>query len=116
MSDLTQVDLLVLEEVLLLSEALWALVALVRPLPGVGPLMPDEIGGVAEGLPTVRAPKDPSAPARVHTLVDEEGFLLGEALLALVALVRPPPQVAPLTWLAAAVGVDAFHAPGIIES
>lgn len=102
-----------LEEVLLLGEALWALIALVWPLPSVDPLMADQIGGVAEGLPTVRAPKDPSAPARVHTLVDDEGFLLGEALLTLVTLVRPPPRVAPLTRLAAAVGVDAFHAPGI---
>lgn len=110
---LAQVDLLVLEEVLLLGEALWALVALVWPLPCVDPLMSDQIGGVAEGLPTVRAPKDPPAPARVHTPVDDEGFLLGEALLTLVALVRPPPRVAPLTWLTAAVGVDAFHAPGI---
>lgn len=50
---LPQVDLLVLKEVLLLGEALQALVALVWPLPSVDPLMPDQIGRMAESLPTV---------------------------------------------------------------
>lgn len=50
---LSQVDLLVLKEVLLLGEALQALVALVWSLPSVDPLMPDQIGGMAESLPTV---------------------------------------------------------------
>lgn len=105
---LSQVDLLVLKEVLLLGEALQALVALVWSLPSVDPLMPDQIGGMAESLPTVRAPKDPWAPARVHALVDDEGFLLGEALLTLAALVRLP------LWVPrfAAVAADALHAPG----
>lgn len=44
----------------------------------------------------------------MHALVDDEGFLLGEALLTLAALVRLPLWV---TWFVA-VGVDALHAPG----
>jgi len=55
------VDLLVPEEVLLLGEALWALIALLWLLPTMDPLMPDQIAGIAEGLPTVQARKDPSA-------------------------------------------------------
>lgn len=110
---LALVDLLVLEQVLLLGEALRALAALVRPLPGVDPLVPDQVGGVAEGLPAVRAAQDPSAAARVRTPVDDEGFLLVEPLLALLTLVRPPPGVAPLARFVAAVGVDASHAPRI---
>lgn len=94
---LTQVDFLVLEEVLLLGEALRALAALVRPLPGVDPLVPGEVGGVAEGLAAVRAPEDAWAASRVHAPVDDEGFLLGEELLALVAPVSPSQSVALLT-------------------
>lgn len=48
------------------------------------------------------------------TPVDDEDFLLGETLLTLVALVRPPPRVAALSWFAAAVVVDAFCVSGIV--
>lgn len=101
-----------LDEVLLLDEALWALIACVWPLTRVDPPMPVQTGGAAEDLPTVRAPRDLSAPARVHTLVDAESFLLGEPLLTLITLVGPPSRVGARTWLAVSVGVDAFQAPG----
>lgn len=104
-----------LEEVLLLGEAFWALTACVWPLTCVDPLMLDHTEGAGEPLPTVQAPKDLSSPARVHTLAAAKGFLLGEPRLALTALVGPPFRVGTRIWLADSIGIIAFQAPRTAE-
>lgn len=109
---LPQVDLLVLQEVLLLCEALVALATPVGPLSSVDPLVPDQIRGVAEALATVQASQGAAASPRVQPLVGDEALLLGEALGAPVALVRPLPPVALLVLPIGRLEVEGFHTLG----
>lgn len=109
---LPQVDLLVLQEVLLLREALVALAAAVGPLPGVDALVADQVRGVAEALAAVQACEGAAAPARVQPLVRDQPLLLREALWAPAALVGPLPPVALLVRPEGGLEVEGLHALG----
>lgn len=72
----------------------------VGPLAGVDALVPEEVGGPAEGLATVGAGGPALAVARVQALVQQQALPLLEEAQALAAVVhlgcrRPPPHEGP---------------------
>lgn len=93
---LTLVDLLMLQEMLLLHEALLALGAAVRPLARVDALVAHQVGRVAEALPTVTADEGASALPPGNVAGQRNQAVGREPLLDPVAATGPLLQVAAL--------------------
>lgn len=87
-----------------------ALRALVGPLASVDALVPEEVGGPAEGLAAVGTGRPALAGAGVQALVQQQALPLLEEAQALAAVVhlvgrRPPPQARPACQGAVASGL-----------
>lgn len=84
------VDFLVVHKVVVPVEGFVTLGTLVGPLPGVDPLVPDEVRGTGEALAAVWTQYErPLAAVGVHPFVHDEIPPLREVLHALPARVRP---------------------------